>query len=120
MPKFHGAIGSKLGFTVMNVGQFVIGVVLAFAQGGDGWKLTLACFGCLPLVAGSMGAFGMFVQDIELRWQKIYETAGRVANEVLILVRTVMAFGTVDREVARFDAVVAKARRGAPHPTPLP
>jgi hypothetical protein len=46
----------------------------------------------------------------------IYEKAGVVASETLNLIKTVMLFGTYDKEASRFSLFLADSyERGGPH-----
>eukprot|EP00039_Didymoeca_costata_P017998 m.331688 g.331688 ORF g.331688 m.331688 type:complete len:1276 (+) comp16781_c0_seq1:288-4115(+) len=110
-PKWHAALGSKMGFTVMNGGQCFFGLLIGFALTGDSsWKIMLVGFVALPFIAVSFASFGMFIQSIEAKWAKIYENGARTAREILQLNRTVASFCTQERETKRYDNIIRGAR----------
>ncbi|KAJ2479791.1 hypothetical protein IWW56_002852 [Coemansia sp. RSA 2131] len=100
-------VSEKFSFVMQYASTFIAGIVLAFVRG---WKLTLVVLAVLPLLAGSAAVMGILLAENTSGGQDAYAAAGSVASEVLSSVKTVMAFGTQDREVKRFSAKVEQAR----------
>ncbi|KAJ1766822.1 hypothetical protein IW139_001768 [Coemansia sp. RSA 353] len=100
-------VSEKFSFVIQYVSTFISGIVLAFVRG---WQLTLVVLAVMPLLAGSAAVMGILLAENTSGGQDAYATAGSVASEVLSSIKTVMAFGTQDREVERFSTQVEKAR----------
>jgi ATP-binding cassette, subfamily B (MDR/TAP), member 1 len=64
------------------------------------------------VVLHDLGAiFGKLVAQMSSEGQGFYADAGRVADEVLTLIRVVMSFSTYEREVDRYKVELAKAQK---------
>ncbi|KAJ2158813.1 hypothetical protein GGF46_003504 [Coemansia sp. RSA 552] len=100
-------IGEKFSFVMQYTTTFVVGIILAFTKG---WRLTLVVLSVLPLMAGSAALMGILLAENTSGGQDAYAEAGSVADEVLSSIKTVMAFGGQDRELARFGKKIEKAR----------
>ncbi|KAJ2497355.1 hypothetical protein GGH96_005164 [Coemansia sp. RSA 1972] len=100
-------ISEKFSFVMQYASTFITGIVLAFVRG---WRLTLVVLAVLPLLAGSAALMGILLAENTSGGQDAYAAAGSVASEVLSSIKTVMAFGTQEREVERFNTQVEKAR----------
>eukprot|EP00047_Mylnosiga_fluctuans_P015769 m.49151 g.49151 ORF g.49151 m.49151 type:complete len:1362 (+) comp6094_c0_seq1:38-4123(+) len=93
---------SALQFLAMFIGGFAVGFIYS-------WKLTLVILSVSPLLMGSGAIFAKMMAEMSGEGQSFYAAAGAVADEVITLMRTVMAFGTQEREHARYAAELRKA-----------
>lgn len=93
---------------------FIISVVIAFIYG---WKLTLVCIACVPVLITTSVFVAKFQSALTAKELTSYSNAGSVAEEVLIGIRTVLAFGGEKKEMERYDeklipALKAGRRKG--------
>jgi len=103
------AIGAQLGSIMMVLGQFILGMVVAFWKG---WKLALLLSGTIPIFL-VMGVFmGKTVAVATGNQQEYFGKAGAVAEEVMMSIRTVAAFGGERHEQNRFGSFLGRAKRG--------
>ena len=77
-------------------------------------RLQLACHSGHPLLDALTAIFGGIAAKVQISFtekeMKAYGRAGAVAEEVLAAVRTVVAFGGQEKEVATFSKLVEDAR----------
>ena len=94
--------------------MFVVGIIVAFVYS---WKLTLVCrytvrashsccnrqviIAMFPLLITAGAAFNKLLVQGNTKSQKLYAGAGAIADEALTLIRTVISFGTQQRETER-------------------
>ena len=99
-------MGDKLSNCVRFLVCFIASFTIAFYYA---WRLTLVLLAAVPL----LGAAGLFIMKIMGEstgsTEKKYAKAGGIADEALTLIKTVVAFGNVDREVKRYDECLAFA-----------
>jgi ABC-type multidrug transport system fused ATPase/permease subunit len=107
--KIQEAIGDKVGNYLQFMSMFVAGMIVAFVYG---WRLALVILSVLPLLAAVGYVFSKFFAASASAGQAHYAGAGGVAYEVISLIRTIVAFGTQDREIARCGPL---ARAGRPY-----
>eukprot|EP00928_Gymnodinium_smaydae_P023621 TRINITY_DN19421_c0_g3_i1.p1 TRINITY_DN19421_c0_g3~~TRINITY_DN19421_c0_g3_i1.p1 ORF type:complete len:1276 (+),score=236.73 TRINITY_DN19421_c0_g3_i1:316-3828(+) len=103
------AIGSNLGLLIQCAGQFVSGLCVAFAYG---WRMTLLMCISLPIVTFAGVQMSRSVSASAKESQEFYGKAFAVAEEGLMAIRTVAAFGGESRQVARYAAQLGEAKRG--------
>ena len=100
-------IGEKLGMLTWYGGSLFISISIAFAYS---WHVTLVILSLMPFTA----IFGGIAAKVQISFtekeMKAYGRAGAVAEEVLAAVRTVVAFGGQEKEVATFSKLVEDAR----------
>ncbi|KAI6190557.1 ATP-binding cassette sub-family B member 9 [Aphelenchoides bicaudatus] len=74
------------------------------------WRLTLITFIIIPPLAFFLKLYGVFYDCIRLgeRTQKAKAAANHVAEEAIASIRTVKSFACEDKEVARYEAKLAK------------
>jgi ABC-type multidrug transport system fused ATPase/permease subunit len=106
IPKIQTALATKLALFFANTGTGAAGLGIAFYSSA---KLAGVFFASMLPMFIVFGITAEVMQDVEGVKAKIYEDAGVVGEEVLSLVRTVMTFGTYDREEARYDDLVRKS-----------
>ena len=102
----QAGIGDKITSAVQFLSQFVAGYIIAFIYG---WKLTLVCLACAPLLMISGIFFGKIAADSTGNKQGAYGSAGAIANEVISLIRTVTAYNGQENEAKRYEEQLDKA-----------
>jgi ATP-binding cassette subfamily B (MDR/TAP) protein 1 len=102
--KIQAGMSNKVGEFIQTFSQIFVGVGIGLYYS---WKLALVFLGFSPILMVCMGSFNTVLGSFQKRQNAIYETAGVVVAEILALMRTVMAFGTYDRETDRFTKQLA-------------
>eukprot|EP00040_Diaphanoeca_grandis_P031275 m.186775 g.186775 ORF g.186775 m.186775 type:complete len:1305 (-) comp32280_c0_seq1:186-4100(-) len=101
------ALGDKLGAVIQFMTMFLAGIIIAFVYS---WKLTLVILSLAPFMAVGGALFGKMLEKFTTMGQKEYAEAGGIADEVLTLIRTVVAFDTAELEVTRYTKLVTLAK----------
>ena len=135
-------LGHPVAQAIQYLAAFIAGIIVGFVSS---WQLTLLIFASVPLstcepciavgdsgrlrsippaVVVIMGFLRKFTSSLESRIAKAYSKAGDAANETFANIRTVLAYGGGDAEVARYDAHLVAAmkasRKGVLFPAPPP
>ncbi|CAG8619895.1 11160_t:CDS:10, partial [Diversispora eburnea] len=97
---FQDGISEKIGLIVQNLASFIGGFVIGFTKA---WKLTLVMCSTLPLLIAAGVLFGYIIEASTKKGQEVYAEAGNVAEQVFSGIRTVIAFGGQQREIARYS-----------------
>ncbi|CAJ0931151.1 unnamed protein product, partial [Mesorhabditis belari] len=100
--------GDKLGLMIQFLSQFVTGFVVAFAHN---WKLTLIMLGFTPFQVVCGFLISRSMTTLTLLETIKYSKAGKVAEEVISSIRTVVAFNGLNRESKRYSEALSEARR---------
>ncbi|EGD72703.1 ATP-binding cassette transporter subfamily B member 1 [Salpingoeca rosetta] len=108
VPQIQEALGDKVASFLQFLGMFLAGYVVGFVYG---WKLTLVTTGMVPLIAIGSAIMGKYIAQASSGGQGFYAAAGSVADEVIRMIRTVIAFDTQDREVERYHKELEGARK---------
>lgn len=87
---------------------FIISIVIAFIYG---WKLTLVCMACVPVLITTSILVAKIQSTLTSKELTSYSNAGSVAEEVLLGIRTVLAFGGEKKEIERYDEKLIPALR---------
>lgn len=101
-------IGTTLGGFVKHISGFIVGIIISFSVG---WKLTLVACCMLPVIAAVFGCFGFIMKYFTVKEIAAYARAGSIAGEVLEAVRTVVAFGGEQKELARYSEQLVFAEK---------
>ncbi|XP_018647433.1 multidrug resistance protein 1, 2, 3 (p glycoprotein 1, 2, 3), putative, partial [Schistosoma mansoni] len=101
-------IGTTLGGFIKYISGFIVGIIISFSVG---WKLTLVACAMLPVVAAVFGCFGFIMKYFTVKEIAAYARAGSIAGEVLEAVRTVVAFGGEQKELARYSEQLVFAEK---------
>jgi len=101
-------ISQHLAEYVANMAQFLFGIILAFLLG---WKLTLVLCASAPLLIFAGACIAKALHALNESWTSSFGKAGAVAEEALLAIRTVAAFGAERKETARFEEQLKPARR---------
>ena len=99
-------VGEKLAQIISAISSFCIAFTFGFFRG---WQLTLVMCGCVPFLAISSKLSRDFLSSMATRGQKFYGQAGRVAEENLGNIRTVVSFGGEVAACAQYDQHVDDA-----------
>ena len=101
-------IGEKLGvFTYLMV-SFISSIIISFVYG---WKLTLVVLSCAPIIVIATAVVAKVQSSLTAQELNAYGQAGRVAEEVLGAIRTVIAFNGEEKEVERYAEKLVPAER---------
>lgn len=93
-------MGEKVAMSITLIFSFVICVAISFSYG---WKLTLVCIACVPVLLTTGMLSAKFQSQFTTRELQSYSNAGAVAEEVLLSIRTVAAFGGEKKECERYN-----------------
>uniref|UniRef100_A0A4W4FZ71 ABC-type xenobiotic transporter n=1 Tax=Electrophorus electricus TaxID=8005 RepID=A0A4W4FZ71_ELEEL len=95
----NDGLGDKICIFVQFFCRFLTGIIIGFVFG---WKLTLVILAVSPLLAGSILA------TLTSKELSAYAKAGAVAEEVLVAIRTVVAFNGQQKALYETNLVDAK------------
>ncbi|OHT11401.1 ATP-binding cassette sub-family B member 10, mitochondrial [Tritrichomonas foetus] len=103
----ESAFGSMKGSQIQNLGQFVIGLILAYVYA---WKLALIATVVIPVSIVIINFFSKFVnQHVEIQFGYIAESV-TIAEESFSAIRTVRGFNQEKNDHKRFMTQVKKDR----------
>ncbi|KAL7824409.1 hypothetical protein AOLI_G00329290, partial [Acnodon oligacanthus] len=85
----NDGLGDKICVFVQFFCTFVAGFIIGFVYG---WKLTLVILAVSPLLAGSAAVWSNILASLTSKELSAYAKAGAVAEEILVAIRTVVAF----------------------------
>ncbi|CAJ1399824.1 unnamed protein product [Effrenium voratum] len=105
----HSFMSAGLGFLISSVGQFVSGLALAFVHG---WQLTLIVISAMPVLICAGHGLSKQIERQMTQQAEDFARAGGVAEESLMAVRTVAAFGAELSQQRRFERELLTAQRG--------
>jgi ATP-binding cassette subfamily B (MDR/TAP) protein 1 len=97
--KVQEAIGEKVGLCIYFMAVTIFSLANAFWHG---WKLTLVVLSSAPVLAVVSGIVASIQSKLTTDEQASYAKAGKVAEEVITNIRTVMAFGGQQKEIDRY------------------
>jgi ATP-binding cassette subfamily B (MDR/TAP) protein 1 len=75
------------------------------------WKFSIVFLGIMPFLAACVVLLIIFIKRFTLIELKAYGHAGKVAQEVLSSLRTVLAFGSMKKEVAKYEVNQREAEK---------
>ncbi|XP_030843468.1 ATP-dependent translocase ABCB1-like [Strongylocentrotus purpuratus] len=107
MERVKEGLGDKISISLQYVAMFFAGFAIAFFKS---WELTLVLLSMTPLIAIAGGFMTYVLTSFSKKEQESYAGAGSVAEEVLSCIRTVVAFGGEQKEVARYEKELHTAR----------
>ena len=99
-------LGEKLTTALQGVFAFVFGLAVSLYYA---WSLALVSVGALPIVVVLLGLASKVASRANAKAADASAAASAVANEALVNVRTVAAFGGERREMNRYAAACARA-----------
>uniref|UniRef100_A0A4W5MYT6 ATP-binding cassette sub-family B member 5 n=1 Tax=Hucho hucho TaxID=62062 RepID=A0A4W5MYT6_9TELE len=93
-------LGDKICVFVQFFCTFLSGFIIGFIFG---WKLTLVILAVSPLLAGSAAVWSKILATLTSKELSAYAKAGAVAEEILVAIRTVVAFNGQKKAVERYE-----------------
>ena len=105
--KFQNAIAQKAGTALMNLSQAISGVILGFVSG---WAVALIVLAGIPFISAATTILTKSMTKASTSAQDSYAKAGSVAEEVLMSIRTVSAFGGELFEFNRYSGHLGSAQ----------
>ena len=97
------------GYLLSSFAQFIAGLSLAFVSG---WQLSLVVCATIPVMMCVAHRLGVEIEWQTFNQQKDFARASAVAEESMMAIRTVAAFGGEAAETARFEKELLSAKRG--------
>uniref|UniRef100_A0A4W4FYT4 ATP-binding cassette sub-family B member 5 n=1 Tax=Electrophorus electricus TaxID=8005 RepID=A0A4W4FYT4_ELEEL len=97
----NDGLGDKICIFVQFFCRFLTGIIIGFVFG---WKLTLVILAVSPLLAGSILA------TLTSKELSAYAKAGAVAEEVLVAIRTVVAFNGQQKALQKYETNLVDAK----------
>ncbi|KAI9224072.1 multidrug resistance protein 3 [Blastocladiella britannica] len=101
-------ISEKVSLTVQYAATFISGFVVAFTKG---WQLTLVLLAVTPLMALTGALMANIVGASSNKSQASYASAGAIAQETLMYIRTVVSFGGEERAAQEYERRLENAYR---------
>ncbi|XP_056330778.1 ATP-dependent translocase ABCB1 [Danio aesculapii] len=103
----NDGLGDKIAVFVQFFCSFISGLVIGFVFG---WKLTLVILAVSPLLAGSAAAWSKILASLTSKELTAYAKAGAVAEEILVAIRTVVAFNGQKKAVEKYEKNLVEAK----------
>ncbi|XP_057195494.1 ATP-dependent translocase ABCB1 [Triplophysa rosa] len=103
----NDGLGDKICVFVQFFCTFVAGFVIGFIYG---WKLTLVILAVSPLLAGSAAVWSKILASLTSKELTAYAKAGAVAEEILVAIRTVVAFNGQKKAVDKYEENLLEAK----------
>uniref|UniRef100_A0A8C9TJ96 Bile salt export pump n=1 Tax=Scleropages formosus TaxID=113540 RepID=A0A8C9TJ96_SCLFO len=107
--KISDAIADQVSIFLQRFTTFVCGFLVGFVKG---WKLTLVIISTSPMIGLAMVKWSTLLTGQELQ---AYAKAGAVADEVLLSIRTVAAFGGEKKAIERYNKNLISAQKWGIH-----
>ncbi|ORX55899.1 ATP-binding cassette transporter subfamily B member 4a [Piromyces finnis] len=92
-------IGLKLGMVLQSFVTFIACFILAYK---NGWKLSLVMSSIIPVLLILMGILVVILKKYTKRSQDAYAELGGIAQEAFSQIRTIVSFGTEQKEIDRY------------------
>ncbi|XP_051999325.1 ATP-dependent translocase ABCB1 isoform X6 [Xyrauchen texanus] len=103
----NDGLGDKICVFVQFFCTFITGFVIGFVYG---WKLTLVILSVSPLLAGSAAVWSKILASLTSKELSAYAKAGAVAEEILVAIRTVVAFNGQKKAVEKYEKNLIEAK----------
>uniref|UniRef100_A0A8B9KNS2 ATP-binding cassette, sub-family B (MDR/TAP), member 5 n=1 Tax=Astyanax mexicanus TaxID=7994 RepID=A0A8B9KNS2_ASTMX len=98
----NDGLGDKICIFVQFFCRFLAGIIIGFIYG---WKLTLVIMSVSPLLAGSAILATLTGKELSA-----YAKAGAVAEEILVAIRTVVAFNGQQKALEKYEKNLVDAK----------
>ena len=108
LSQIQDGLGDKLGNGIMAFSAFAGSFGVAFSIG---WQLGLVLTAMLPLLLLGSYFLSQAYKQVQMESQAWYSKSASVVEECLYGIRTVVAFGGEQRELARFTSAVTLTRK---------
>ncbi|XP_052474921.1 ATP-dependent translocase ABCB1-like isoform X2 [Carassius gibelio] len=103
----NDGLGDKICVFVQYFCTFIAGLIIGFIYG---WKLTLVILAVSPLLAGTAAVWSKILATLTSKELTAYAKAGAVAEEILVAIRTVVAFNGQKKAVEKYEKNLVEAR----------
>uniref|UniRef100_A0A3B3S482 ATP-binding cassette, sub-family B (MDR/TAP), member 5 n=1 Tax=Paramormyrops kingsleyae TaxID=1676925 RepID=A0A3B3S482_9TELE len=103
----NDGLGDKICLFVQFFCTFIAGLIIGFI---NGWKLTLVILAVSPLLAGSAAVWSKIIASLTSKELSAYAKAGAVAEEILVAIRTVVAFNGQKKAVEKYESNLEEAK----------
>ncbi|KAF9391584.1 ATP-binding cassette, sub-B (MDR TAP), member 4 [Podila verticillata] len=97
--QMHELISQILRLSFHTIATVILGLTYAFMQS---WRLTLVILAIIPLMGASQYFAIGTLQGFSTKTKKAYENSGRIANEAIMNIRTVVLSGHIPLIYMRF------------------
>eukprot|EP00437_Effrenium_voratum_P006528 CAMPEP_0181433018 /NCGR_PEP_ID=MMETSP1110-20121109/19072_1 /TAXON_ID=174948 /ORGANISM="Symbiodinium sp., Strain CCMP421" /LENGTH=1292 /DNA_ID=CAMNT_0023556451 /DNA_START=66 /DNA_END=3944 /DNA_ORIENTATION=+ len=105
----YSFMSTALGYLIASLAQLIGGLALAFVTG---WQLALVVSATIPVLMCLAHRLGKEVERQTVDQQRDFARASAVAEESLMAIRTVAAFGGEGTELGRFEKELLSAKIG--------
>ncbi|XP_010234151.2 ABC transporter B family member 11 isoform X1 [Brachypodium distachyon] len=106
------AIGEKVGKFLQLVSTFLGGFIIAFARG---WLLSLVMLTSIPPVVACAAVMALVLSKLSNRSQMAYAEAGKVVEQTIGSIRTVVSFTGERRAIDKYKEFLKISYRSAVH-----
>uniref|UniRef100_W5LLF2 ATP-binding cassette sub-family B member 5 n=1 Tax=Astyanax mexicanus TaxID=7994 RepID=W5LLF2_ASTMX len=103
----NDGLGDKICIFVQFFCRFLAGIIIGFIYG---WKLTLVIMSVSPLLAGSAAVWSKILATLTGKELSAYAKAGAVAEEILVAIRTVVAFNGQQKALEKYEKNLEDAK----------
>uniref|UniRef100_A0A8B9KS00 ATP-binding cassette, sub-family B (MDR/TAP), member 5 n=1 Tax=Astyanax mexicanus TaxID=7994 RepID=A0A8B9KS00_ASTMX len=103
----NDGLGDKICIFVQFFCRFLAGIIIGFIYG---WKLTLVIMSVSPLLAGSAAVWSKILATLTGKELSAYAKAGAVAEEILVAIRTVVAFNGQQKALEKYEKNLVDAK----------
>ncbi|KAJ8354419.1 hypothetical protein SKAU_G00219860 [Synaphobranchus kaupii] len=100
-------LGDKISIIVQLFCTTFSGIIIGFIYG---WKLTLVILSVCPLLTGSGVLWSKALIILSNKERSAYAEAGSVAEEILVAIRTVMAFNGQNKATEKYETILEDAK----------
>ncbi|KAL5403310.1 hypothetical protein PMIN06_007948 [Paraphaeosphaeria minitans] len=104
----QASLADRTGVLIQALSMLVSAFAVAFSQS---WQLTLVMLAVVALTMAFMGFVVGNDQKLEGKLLKHYEECSLIAEDALGSIMTVVAFGAVNKFLAKYDVVLAQAQK---------
>ncbi|XP_039593521.1 ATP-dependent translocase ABCB1-like isoform X2 [Polypterus senegalus] len=106
--KIKEGLGDKICIFLQFFCTFISGIIIGFVYG---WKLTLVILSVSPLIGVSAAVWSKVLATLTSKELTSYAKAGAIAEEVLVAIRTVVAFNGQHKASERYEANLVEAKQ---------
>ncbi|XP_047082242.1 ABC transporter B family member 11-like [Lolium rigidum] len=106
------AIGEKVGKFLQLISTFLGGFIIAFSRG---WLLSLVMLSSIPPVVASAAVMSLVLSKLSYRSQMAYAEAGKVVEQTIGSIRTVVSFTGERRAIDKYQEFLKISYRSAVH-----
>lgn len=104
----QAATSEKIGHTINNLTQFLLGLAVGFVRG---WKLSLVMIAVFPVIAAAGAIMAKAATSGDAQNAEAYAAANVTASQAITHVRTVAAFQAEEPILQRYSDLLALPKR---------